>query len=411
MEQHIKNQITYGLRYVPPGIFKSFLMRDNADTEAFRKKAGGFLCGVCHPRENYAQIKAANIRWVRMDIPMPFNSEGEPNPSYLSFKERCRGYVEQGIRVMAITPYPHQFLSVGIDPRRDEEKVRETAAFLAEDLQPLVGALQVTNEMGIPHFTLPLTMDEAARFIGIQLEAIAAVKGELLIGYNSAGPQADLHVRMRPYFQYCDYVGIDIYIGCFAGAGGFLWFYDVMLRYLRAFTGKPIILQEFGYIGAGKPKTKQHRREVLRRYGVESQREAYANIAAFVEKLPQTMREHVRHVSPQESHQGDFLFKSDFRNHLFSELTKTTVIPGYPHTPEGQARFFSKILPRFYRMPFMGGAFIYCYADSERCYICSQADCPTETRWGLTDCNGKEKPSYYAVQKAFGSILKEEATE
>ena len=118
----------------------------------------------------------------------------------------------------------------------------------------------------------------------------------------------------------------------------------------------------------------------------------------------QRMKEHIRYVSPDVSHQGDFIFKSDYVNHLFKELPKTTLIPGYPHTPEGQAKFFRDVIPRMYNLPFVGGTIVYCYADSEKCYMCDQPDCPTETRWGLVDVDGNEKPSYYAVRKAFGRI-------
>ena len=81
-----------------------------------------------------------------------------------------------------------------------------------------------------------------------------------------------------------------------------------------------------------------------------------------------------------------------------------TVIPGYPHTPEGQGKFFRDLIPRMYHLPFVGGTIVYCYSDSEMCYMCGQSDCPTETRWGLVDVDGKEKPSYYAVKKVFGGI-------
>jgi hypothetical protein len=38
------------------------------------------------------------------------------------------------------------------------------------------------------------------------------------------------------------------------------------------------------------------------------------------------------------------------------------------------------------------------------CYVCGQADCPTETRWGLVDSNGDPKPAFYAVQAAYGKL-------
>lgn len=412
MEQYVIEQIKYGLRYVPSNLIRgSFMKKTAADADAFRKKAGGTILGVCHPDDNFKQISDAHIGWVRFDISFPYEKDGRISGSYSSFKEKCARYKENGFKIMAVTPYPNQFISAGIDPVKQLEKVCAVTKFLIEDLRGLIDAVQITNEMGIPRFTIPLSMDEAARFIGAQAEAISAVKGDLLVGYNSAGPQADLHCKMKPYLKYFDYVGIDIYIGCFANVGGFMWFFDAMLKYLRSFTGKPILLQEFGYIGSGKAKTPQEKKEVLMRYGVSSPKEAKNNISAFTERLPEGIRKYAMLVCPDESRRWEFFFKSEFSNHLFCELPKRTKIPGYEHTPEGQAKFFADIIPRFYKkMPFLCGEFIYCYADGERCYVCSQEDCPTETKWGLVDVNGKEKPAYYAVQKAFGDIKKDEGT-
>ncbi|MBR5619575.1 MAG: hypothetical protein IKW76_07555 [Clostridia bacterium] len=405
MEKFVIDQIKYGLKYLPKCLAASYFKPlSSAETEAFRKKAGGFICGVCHPNENYAQLERGNIEWIRIDIPFPYDENGAVRKSYEDFKDRCKGYKDRGFKVMAVTPYPRDYIDAGIDPRENEQGVRDTAVFLIRDLRPFIDAVQITNEMGMPHFTLPLTQEEAARFIGINAEAMYDVKQDILVGYNSAGPQVDLHLMMKPYHKFCDYVGIDIYVGCFANVGGLLYFFDALVRYLWNLTGKPVVIQEFGYISGGAPKTEEEKRAILREYGVESIEEAYEKIELFVENLNERMKEHIRYVSPDVSHQGDFIFKSDYVNHLFKELPKTTLIPGYPHTPEGQAKFFRDVIPRMYNLPFVGGTIVYCYADSEKCYMCDQPDCPTETRWGLVDVDGNEKPSYYAVRKAFGRI-------
>lgn len=405
MEKFVLDQIKYGMKYLPKCLVGSYFKpTSGAETEAFRKKAGGFICGVCHPNEDYGQIRRGNIEWIRIDIPYPYDREGTVRKSYEDFKVRCKGYKDRGFKVMAVTPYPRDYIDAGVDPRTDEQGVKEIAVFLIHDLRGFIDAVQITNEMGIPHFTLPLTQEEAARFIAINAEAMHDVKQDILVGYNSAGPQVDLHLMLKPYHKYCDYVGIDIYIGCFANVGGFLYFFEALVRYLWNLTGKPVVIQEFGYISDGAPKTKEEKRAILREYGVESMEEAYEKIELFVENLNHRMKEHIRYVSPDVSRQGDFIFKSDYVNHLFKELPKNTLIPGYPHTPEGQGRFFRDLIPRMYSLPFVGGMFVYCYADSEKCYMCGQPDCPTETRWGLVDVNGKEKPSYYAVRKAFGRI-------
>ncbi len=405
MEQFVIDQIKYGLKYIPANLLKyPFISKSNAETETLRKK--GFMCGVCHPSDNIEQTKNANIGWVRFDMPFPFDENGEANKSFEEFKLRCKKFQENGIKVMTVTPYPWDFCEHGIDPRTPdgEKKVREVAQHIINELRDCVSGIQVTNEMGIPHFTLPLNLEEAAKFIGIQLEEIYPLKGDVVIGYNCAGTGADLHFRMTPYLKFCDYVGIDIYMGCFFA--GFMWMFDALLDYLYAMTKKPIILMEFGYISKGAPRTKQDKLEILKGYGASSEKDAKNNIVKFVSNLPEYMQRHIKNVCQNdESRYYDLIFKSDYRTHIYKELPKSTVIPGYPHTYEGQAKFYSDIIPRLYKKPFLAGCFIYAYSDARECHVCGQADCPTETRWGLTERDLTEKPSYYAVKEAFGKIV------
>ncbi len=406
MEQFIKDQITYGLQYLPVNLIKSFFIpKENTATKALRKK--GFVCGVCHPNENYEQIKQANLDWIRIDIPYPFDKDGKLTESYTAFKNRCRGYVEHGIKVMAVTPYPSDYIACGADTRTAEgaKNARETARFLVTDLNGLVSGYQITNEMGIPRFTIPFTMSDAVAFIALHLEEMYPSRGDAIIGYNSAGPQADLHSKLRPWHKYCDYVGIDIYLGCFFTAPGFMCLFTALTRYLYALTGKPVLIQEFGYLSGGKSKTKKQKIDILRRYGVSSENEAKLNIADFVEKLPDGMRDHIKYVCQNDAEKYfGFIFKSDYVNHLYTELPRITKIPGYDHTPEGQAKFFTDIFDKFYKTKHICGAFIYCYSDPPMCYYCGQEDCPTETRWGFVDKEGNPKPSYFAVQKKLAEL-------
>ena len=269
MDKLIKDQLWDGLKYVPINLLKSyFIRRIPIEIQQFRKK--GYLCGVCHPNNDYEQIKAANIGWVRIDIPFPYDTAGNLSTQYLAFKERSKRFQKNGIKVMAITPYPQEYIAYDADIRTisGERRVREIARFMIQDLQEIVDGIQVTNEMGMPHFTLPLTIDEASRFIGVQLEEMYELRGSIIIGYNSAMIQADLHRRMKPWYRYCDYVGMDIYIGCFGKMRGYLWEFEFILRYLWAMTGKPVILQEFGYISGGETKSPAEKRAVLMKYDV-----------------------------------------------------------------------------------------------------------------------------------------------
>ncbi len=414
MDQFLKDQIINSIKHIPTSIAKSFFLKDKTGELAAIRKRAGFVRGVCHPSDNYEQISKANINWVRVGAPYPFDENGQVRIEYLEFKKMCITYQEHGFKVMAVTQVPADFIKFGADIRtpEGEDLIRKASRFFIEDVQGYVDGLQISNEMGMPRFTVPLNMQEAIKFIGVQLEEMYPLRKDIIIGYNSAGPQVDLHYGLRPYHKYCDYVGLDMYLGCFFSLPGFMWIFDIMARYLWAFTGKPILMQEFGYISEGKPKTKAEKKAILQSYGFDSEKEAKKNIVQFVENLPPHFSNHVKYVCEHnEKLYSSFLFSGDMTNHLYRELPAITVIPGYPHTPEGQAKFYRKILKMFYDRRFICGAIAFCYTDYHRCAYCGQSDCPTETRWGLVDNNGNPKPSYYAVQEIFGQIKQAEENE
>jgi len=404
MEAFVRDQILATLKYAPYHIAAGYCKKSTSPAvEEARRKLGCFIKGICHPDDNYEQIKGAGIEWNRADVSFPFDKEGNVRPEYTAWKEKIQRYRDNGIRIFAVTPYPREYINAGIDPRtpEGEARVKEIAKFLVTDLKGLVDGFQITNEMGIAHFTNPMTMQQAARFIGVQLKAMYPLRGDILIGYNSAGPQSDLHSLLRPWHRYCDYVGIDIYIGCFFGIACWMGLFDAMLRYVWSMTGKPVILMEFGYISGGAPKTPEEKRAILQRYGMGSEKEARENLARFMENIKQVNESMWNRVTKNASGSyADYIFKSDYKNHFYSELPKRTVIKKYPHTPEGQAGFYRDIFPRLAKLPFLLGAFIYAWSDSDKCGYCNQADCPTETRWGLVDLEKREKPSYYAVRDA-----------
>ncbi len=414
MEEFIKNQITAALKYLPGNLVKSyFICKPVKEAREFRKRVG-FIRGMCHPTENFAQLREANIGWIRIDIPFPYEKDGSVSSAYLGFKEKCQRFQSQGIKVMAVTPYPRDYIEFGADIRTPEgtNKVREIGDFLIKDMQGFVSGLQITNEMGIPRFTIPLTLKEAAKFIGVNLEVMYPLRKDIIIGYNSAGPEALLHSELLPYIDFCDYVGIDIYMGCFFNMPGFIWIFEALCRYLWAMTGKPVLIQEFGYLSGGAPKTKAEKKAMLERYGASNEREAKKNIEDFVNRMPEYFGDHIKYVCGNDpSRYFGFLFRSDMVNHFYCELPRLTKIPGYPHTPKGQADFFTDCIERLYSLDFICGCTIYCYKDPDKCYYCGQQECPTETRWGIVDSSGQPKPSYNAVRNVFGRIKWFEATD
>ena len=370
-------------------------------------KTDGFMTGVCHPDPAYKQIKKANIGWIREDIPFPLDENGKISPYYKAWKKEMLGYAKRGIKVMAITPYPYKFLEHGMDPRKEEDipKIQKIARYLLKDLRNVAGAFQITNEMGVDRFTSPLTMEEAAKFIGIQAEAMYPIRGNILIGYNLGGLGVlELPPLMAKYNKYIDYVGIDLYFGCFENIVKSLDTFPALMKYAYTLTHKPIILAEFGYIGLGEPKTPEEKQRILqKRYKVNSEEEARQDINAFIKRMPKDLRDEFRELysDKSDSEKADLIFKGEYANHIYRELSEGTGLDGYPHTPEGQAKFYTDLIPKLKDLDFCIGAFIYMWHDSERCYVCGQKDCPVETGWGLVDGEGNLKPAYYAVQQAF----------
>ena len=375
------------------------------ETEAALEKVGGYMKGVCHAQPQYELLNEGNIEWFRDDIPFPYDENGELSQSYIEWKKYVQGYADNGIRIFGITPYPEDYIEYGLDPRKpeDREAIQDIARFYVEDLRGIVGAFQITNEMGIDRFTYPLTMEEAYEFIGMQLEAMYPIRGDILIGYNLAALSiASMPLKMKPYHQYCDYVGVDLYLGCFENLLKSANQYILVLNYVRRVTGKPIILCEFGYIGLGEPKSDEEKQAILESYGYSSEEEARADIDNFIKALPEELaNEFDKYADETPEYRADLMFEGEFSNHLYTELHEGFGLYGYEHTPEGQAEFFSDIIPKIRKKNYVIGSFIYMWNDTGDCYVCGQSECPVETKWGLVDGEGNPKPAYYAVQQAF----------
>ncbi|MBQ8574619.1 MAG: hypothetical protein IJ447_01045 [Clostridia bacterium] len=372
------------------------------------EKVGGFMQGVCHAKPQYDLLNEANIEWFRDDIPFPYDENGELSESYISWKQESQEYVDNGVRIFGITPYPEDYMEYGLDPRdpEDREAIQDIARFYVEDLKGIVGAFQVTNEMGIDRFTLPLTLDEAAEFIGMQLEAMYPIRGDVIIGYNLGGLSiATLPFKMMKYHKYCDYVGLDMYMGCFEPVLKTPDQFIILLNFVRKVTNKPVILCEFGYIGLGEPKTEEEKAEILKSYGFDSEEEARANIDEFINNLPEDLKEEITENYSNESAatKASLIFDGEYSNHIFTELQEGFGLYKYEHTHEGQGEFFKYLIPKVKDLDYVIGCFVYCWKDSGDCYVCGQVDCPVETKWGLVDYEGNPKPAYYAVKEAYSN--------
>lgn len=375
------------------------------DISLAMEKTGGYIKGVCHAEPQYELLNEGNIEWFRDDIPFPYNKDGSLSQSYISWKEESKEFAENGIRIFGITPYPEDYIEYGLDPRLPENRkaIQDISRFYMEDLRGIVGAFQITNEMGIDRFTYPLTMEEAYEFVGMQLEAMYPIREDVIIGYNLAALSIlDMPIKMSKYHQYCDYVGVDLYLGCFENVLKNADQYITVLNYVSKITRKPVILCEFGYIGLGEPKSEEEKLAILESYGYSSEEEAAADIDNFIKALPPELADEFdRYADETPEYRADLMFNGEFANHLYRELPKGFGLYGFPHTPEGQAEFFSYIIPKIRSLDYVIGFFIYMWDDSGDCYVCGQEDCPIETKWGLVDCDGNPKPAYYAVKEAF----------
>ncbi len=371
------------------------------------EKTGGVIKGVCHADPDYDLLHEAGIEWTRKDIPFLYDDEGNISQSYLNWKAEMKAYADNGIKIFAITPYPYKFLEHGIDPRlpEDRKKVQEIAEYYVKDLEDIVGVFQVTNEMGIDRFTKPLTIDEAAEFIAMQLEVMDPLCEErgILLGYNIAN--FTLPFKMLKYNKYLDYVGLDLYLGCFEDILHEIDTFVGLAGLVHLITQKPIIYCEFGYMGYGEPKTAEEKVKVLQKYGYNSEAEATADMDNFIQKLPEDMREEILELYPNHTAEqyADMIFRGEYKNHFYTSLPEGYYLDGYTHTPEGQGKFFEDLIPKLLSKDYIIGTVIYCWSDSDSCYVCGQSDCPVETGWGLVDGQGNRKPSFYAVKEIFTS--------
>ena len=151
------------------------------------EKTGGFMKGICHPRENYKMVTDAGINWVRRDPPLPIDKDGNVTESHKRFMEETRKYAENGLRSVVVSPYPREFIRNGIDPRTPEglKKVEEVCAFMAQEYSKYNVCWQATNEMFVVHFRAPLNEYESKEFIIASLKGLRKGDPNAAIGHNT----------------------------------------------------------------------------------------------------------------------------------------------------------------------------------------------------------------------------------
>ncbi|MDR1733506.1 MAG: hypothetical protein LBR73_01280 [Oscillospiraceae bacterium] len=410
LEDHIKSQIKYALRYLPPALVRyPFIKKRTPVTQRPRDLNGGEqIHGICHGSEehDYDKLRKAGIQWLRLDCGQPCTPEGEPTPEWENTKKRFLEFKAEGFKILMVTCFPDGLLHKGYDPRtpKGEAYCRTIARFYITEAQGVVDAIQIGNELSIARFNGGIGLQAACNFIGVFAEEMGPLKGDILLGYNCIGPQADMHVLLKPWRKYLDYVGLDIYIGSFFAQGCYMWVHNLVAALLYSLTGLPVILTETGYLSEGQPKTKAQKLEILRSYGFESEKELHDNPEKFLSQFNEVGVRYVRRMSSHSESVGDFLLSFDFINHIYKQLPPKTFIKGCPHTPEGQAEFFRRLLPSLAKMDCVAGTFIYHWADGKGACLCGQYDCPIENFWGILDADRNPKPAYYAIGEAWGNM-------
>lgn len=312
-------------------------------------------------------IQDAGIGWLRSGglgfDPGRFLSGQEQAGKIHVLKDKIAGLVADGFNIMGLTPGPREMGELAGRPGSPEyfDNYRRVCAALAREFKGLINHWQVANELDIWIFRRSLSLDQSVDFLKAGIRGLKETDSALKVGINitlfpSLPGEVDgnteshegVHIAKGIYHDpglELDYAGFDSYPGTWRKGGVESW--DEYLDAFHELTGKPIIVQEFGYSAEGQM------------------------------------------MSRSEDESG--IYPCEARKWRFSWN-------GAGHTPETQARFIEESFKVFARKPFVIGATYYNWKDSDECWQCGKSDCPIETAWGLMDRHGNLKPAYYSLK-------------
>jgi hypothetical protein len=338
----------------------------------------GFIVGTsAYAHADKELLKGAHIGHVRQGFPFPFTDghEGTLSEEYKKAKANARNWVEQGFRIMGITPLLG-FERPDVEPRVWKkhspdwmgeqhtetffDNYRKTCAFLARDLKGLVPIWQIGNEWNARAFCGPLGMRRACDLIFCGAEGLKSDDPSLLAGTNGGGITTAYYLFGRLFNDarrgLLDYCGVDQYFGTHRAGGPQTW--DAMIEELADLTQSRILINEWGYSSAGD----------------------------------------LMNDAERERAWGGAYYRSCM-------IHKWPFAWGGGHTPEVQAQYIREALRVFreHRQRLIG-MFFYRWEDQEKCW-CGRTDCPCETRWGLVDLSGRPKPGLHAFQEGVQGLL------
>lgn len=194
----------------------------------------GFCKGVCHPLdEKIDELQEANVEWVRFDVGgQTLDKKGQETQGYVEFKKRYRD-VEYRILVMSPFPYRNMQRHPLIRSIQSITSRSQQIPAIWHRICRVISIFQIVNEMLVEHFRFLLSTEQSYVCLGIQLEALQKVKGSIKTGFIFQSFTMVLYLRrIKPYFAYCDYIGLDLYIGCFESLLKDICFYDFIIRFI-----------------------------------------------------------------------------------------------------------------------------------------------------------------------------------
>ncbi len=357
-----------------------------------------FMKGICG-RPKPEEMRDCGFNWIRTGIEFPYEKDGSFSEIYLRSKEKLKKYKQNGIKTMVITPNPEAFEEYGIRVATKEglKQVEQIIASVAEDLKGLVDGWQIANEMNVYFFRSPLYFDESIEFIAAGLKGVRSVDQDVLLGFNTSEFSESseyMTKKLLKHKELFNYMGYDGYYGTWIK--GNTDDYIKTIEYIYKLTGKPVIMQEFGFASSGDIIKPGEFESYLKQYGYSNFEEAAADFDTLVKKLPKRIAEMVRSTPYEDDWELRLI---NIKPHLLQKWVGS--LDGTPHTLQMQAQFYDELLPKLARCEYLMGAFIFSWRDSGRCFFCLEEDCPCETAWGINDSNGNLKPAYYVVKKYF----------
>ncbi len=311
-------------------------------------------------------MKEAGIGWLRCGD-VHFDAEafhkGElQGPAFQAAKKRAEHFRAEGFQIMGLTPTPRD-LGQRIGAQGSPEyfdNYRRICAFIAEEFRDSIGWWQVGNELDIWIFRETLSLEQSAYFLQQGILGVKEGAPDCKVGINitlfpSLPGEVDGNTEAHEGVVLAeaiygdpdvpvDYAGLDSYPGTWRRGGPESW--DEYLEGFYALTRKPIVVQEFGYSGAGEMMT------------------------------------------PAEAASG--IYPCEAKKWRFGW--------GGGHSPETQSEYIQEAFKIFASKPYVLGATYYNWRDALKCWQCLEPDCPAETAWGLLDREGNPKVSYRAFK-------------